>query len=92
MIIRKTRYFLTYITSLILGMRITVEVRAGAREEGIEKTGENHYLVKVKAPPKKGKANQAVLKALKKYFGMQVALISGATSTIKIVEVIEEQN
>jgi uncharacterized protein (TIGR00251 family) len=70
-------------------MRITVDVRACAREEGIEKAGENHYLVKVKAPPKKGKANQAVLKLLKKHFGMQITLISGATSAKKIIEVIE---
>jgi uncharacterized protein (TIGR00251 family) len=73
-------------------MRITVDVKAGAREEDIEKTGEGHYIVKVKASPKKGKANQAVLKLLKKYFGMQVTLISGATSTTKIIEVIEEQD
>ncbi|MCX6655061.1 MAG: DUF167 domain-containing protein [Candidatus Bathyarchaeota archaeon] len=73
-------------------MRIIVDVKAGAREEDIEKTGEGHYIVKVKAPPKKGKANQAVLKLLKKYFGMQVTLISGATSTTKIIEVIEEQD
>jgi uncharacterized protein (TIGR00251 family) len=71
-------------------MRITVDVKAGAREEGIEKTAESHYLVKVKAPPKKGKANQAVLRLLKKYFGMQVTLIYGANSTIKVIEVIEE--
>lgn len=71
-------------------MRITVYVKASAREEGIEKTTESHYLVKVKAPPKKGKANQAVLKLLKKYFGMQVTLISGANSTIKVIEVIDE--
>ena len=73
-------------------MRITVHVKAGAREEGIEKTCESHYIVKVKAPPKKGKANQAVLKLLKKYFGMQVTLVSGATSPIKIIDVIEEHN
>jgi uncharacterized protein (TIGR00251 family) len=72
-------------------MRIIVDVIAGSREETVEQMGEGHYLVKVKAQPKKGKANQAVLKLLKKRFGMQVVLITGATSTTKILEVIEEQ-
>ena len=71
-------------------MRIIVDVNAGAREESVEETCDGHYLVKVKAPPKKGKANRAVLKLLKKYFGMQVILISGATSTTKIIEVLEK--
>lgn len=70
-------------------MRITVDVKPGAREDSVEKTDDGHYRVCVKAPPRKGKANQAVLKLLKKHFGKQVMLVSGATSTIKIVDVLE---
>ena len=70
-------------------MRITVEVKAESREEGIDKLDEDHYLVKVKEPRRKGKANQAVLKLLKKHLGKQVFLVSGATSTTKIIEVEE---
>ncbi len=69
-------------------MRITVDVKPGSREESVEKIEDGHYLVCVKAPPKKGKANQAVLKLLKRHLGKQVALVSGATSTTKIVEVL----
>ena len=43
----------------------------------------------VKEPRQKGKANQAVLKLLKKHFGKQARLVSGATSTTKIVELLE---
>jgi uncharacterized protein (TIGR00251 family) len=70
-------------------MRITVDVKAESREEGVEKISEDHYLVRVREPRKKGKANQAVLKMLKKHLGKQVFLVSGATSTTKIIEVEE---
>ncbi len=70
-------------------MRIIVDVKAESREESVEEIGEGHYLVRVKEPRKKGKANVAVLKLLKKHLGKQVALVSGATSTTKIIEVEE---
>lgn len=66
--------------------RITVDVKAGSREEGVEDLGEERYLVKVKAPKKKGKANSAVLKLLQKYFGCRATMVSGHTSTRKIIE------
>lgn len=71
-------------------MRITVDVKAGSRQESVEEIGAEHYLVNVKEPRQKGKANQAVLKLLKKHFGRQARLVSGATSTTKIVELLEE--
>ncbi len=71
-------------------MRITVDVKAGSREEGVEELGEGRYLVRVSEPRQKGKANQAVLKLLKKHFGRQARLVSGATSTTKIVELLDE--
>jgi len=71
-------------------MLIKVEVKAEAREEKVESQGGDLYLVHVKAPRSKGKANQAVLKALKRHFGRQARLVSGATSTSKLVEISEE--
>ena len=70
-------------------MRIIVDVKPESREEGVEKIDESHYLVRVKEPRKRGKANQAVLKLLKKHLSKQVFLVSGATSTTKIIEVKE---
>ena len=70
-------------------MRIIVDVKAESREEVVERIDEAHYLVRTKEPRKKGKANVAVLKILKKYLGKQVRLVSGATSTTKIIEVEE---
>jgi len=68
-------------------LRITVDVKADSREESVEKTGENTYLVHVKAAKKKGKANIAVIKLLKKHFGHRAMIISGHTYSRKIVEI-----
>ena len=70
-------------------MRIIVDIKAESREEGVKKIDEGHYLVMVREPRKKGKANVAVLKLLKKNLGKSVSLVSGATSTTKIIEVEE---
>lgn len=70
-------------------MKITVDVKAEAHEEKIEKLGEDWYLVRVKAPRKKGRANAAVLRLLRKHFGGNARIVRGLTSTRKIV-VIEE--
>jgi len=71
-------------------LRITVDVKAGAHEETVEKLDDERYRVTVREPRQKGKANQAVLKLLKRHFKRQARLVSGATSTTKIVELIDE--
>jgi len=70
-------------------MIITVDVKAGQRDESIQEISEKHLLVQVKAPASKGKANKAVIKLLKHHFGRQVFLVSGHTSSRKIFEVEE---
>lgn len=71
-------------------MRITVEVKAGSREESVEHLSEERYIVNVREPPRKGKANVAVTKALRRYLGKPVRLVSGATSSIKVFEVEDQ--
>lgn len=70
-------------------MRITVDVKAEAREEGVEQLGEDWYLVRVKAPRRKGRANAAVLKLLQRHLGGRARIIRGFTSKRKIVEIEE---
>lgn len=67
--------------------KVTVDVKAGSNYEAVEKIGRDHYLVHVKEQPRKGKANKAVIKLLKSYFGNQVFLLAGHTSSRKIFEV-----
>ena len=73
-------------------MRITIEVKAGSKKDEVIQGEGDHYIVRVKAQRKKGKANVAVLKLLKKHFGRQARLVSGMTSTTKIVEIEDESN
>jgi len=68
-------------------MRIVVDVKAGSNRDSVELLGEGHYLVHVKAQPRKGKANAAVAKLLKKELGVQVTLVAGHTSSRKVFEV-----
>lgn len=69
-------------------MKIYVKVKTGAKEEKIEKTDENNYMVSVKERPKKGLANKAVIKILRCYFKIpqkNVVIISGLPSRKKLI-------
>ena len=71
-------------------MKISVKVKAKARDEKVEKIGENSFLVWVKELAEKGKANKAVIKALAKHFETpqeNVRIASGQKSRQKIVEI-----
>ena len=66
-------------------------MKAGSKKNEVIRGDGGRYVVRVKAQRKKGKANTAVLKLLKKHFGRQARIVSGMTSTTKIVE-IEDEN
>ena len=71
-------------------MKIQVRVKPNSRTEEVSQEGDN-FVVKVKEPPKEGKANQAVIKLLAKHFGVpqsRVRILSGFKSKNKIVEVV----
>ena len=68
-------------------MKIKVVVKAGARENAVERIGEGEFFVKLKEPAKKGKANQALIKLLSKHFENQVKIVSGLRSRYKTVEI-----
>lgn len=56
-------------------MRIFVKTRPGSRLEKVEKVDETHFLVWVKAPAKEGKANQAVIALLARYFDIPKSFV-----------------
>ena len=71
-------------------MKIFVKAKPNAKEEKVEKVNETHYIVSVKEPPVKGKANAAIARALADYFKIapsRVRLISGFASKEKLFEV-----
>jgi len=72
-------------------MKIFVKAKPFAQEEKIKKVDEINFIVAVKEPPKDGKANRAIIKALALYFNIapsRVNLISGFSSKKKVFEVL----
>jgi uncharacterized protein (TIGR00251 family) len=73
-------------------MKIQVKVKPNSRTEELSREGDS-FIIKVKEPPKEGKANQAVIKLLAEHFGVpqsQVRILSGFRSKNKVVEIAEE--
>lgn len=69
-------------------MKILVKVKTKAKEERLEKTGEGVFVVWVKEPAEKGKANAAVIKAIAKHFKVpqgKVRIVIGLASRQKVV-------
>lgn len=70
--------------------KIIVKVRTRAKEEYIEKIGENYFKVAVHEAPEKGLANAAVIRVLSKYFKVSpinIDLKLGATQKEKVFEI-----
>lgn len=72
-------------------MKIFVKARPNSKQEKVTKLDEMHYMVSVKEPPVKGKANLAIRNTLAVYFKTgtaNVKIISGHTSRNKIIEIV----
>ena len=70
-------------------MKILVMVTPNSRVEEVTRETDR-YLVKVKEPPREGKANQSVIRLLASHFRVSqnyVRILKGQTSKIKIVEI-----
>jgi len=73
-------------------MKIHVKVKPNSRIEEVSQESDS-FIVKVKEPPKEGKANQAVIKLLAEHFDVpqsQVRILSGFRSKNKVIEVAKE--
>lgn len=70
-------------------MRVSVLVVPNAGRNGVVEEGD-HLKVYVRAPPVKGKANEAVIEVLAEFFGVKkgdIRIISGERSREKVVEI-----
>ena len=73
-------------------MKIFVKAKPKAKIEKVEKIDNENFVVFVKESPVKGRANQAIIKALAEYFKVppvNVKIVSGYTSKQKVVEIID---
>ena len=71
-------------------MRISVKVKPNSNKDDIEKLSEREFIIRVKAPAKENKANEAAISVLSGYFnvpGRSIKLISGRTSHTKIFDI-----
>lgn len=71
-------------------MKIKVKVKTKAKQEKVVKIGDNNFEVLVKALPEKGKANEAVIKAIAKYLKIpqdSIKILTGKTNSQKILEI-----
>ena len=69
-------------------MKVLIKVKPNSKDEGIVQEGDI-FTVRVREPPREGKANQAVIKLLAQHFGVprsQIRILSGLRSRNKIVE------
>lgn len=72
-------------------MKIQVKVQPNSRTEEVSQEGDR-FIVKVKEPPKEGKANQAVIKLLSQHFGVpqsHIKILSGLRGKNKVFQIIE---
>lgn len=72
-------------------MKINVRAKPSSREEKVEKIDENNFVVSVKEPPEKGKANDAIRNALAVYFktgSSRIKIVSGYSSRNKVIEIL----
>jgi uncharacterized protein len=73
-------------------MKIQVKVKPNSKTGEVSREGDS-FIVKVREPPKEGKANQAVIKLLAEHFGVsqsQVRILSGFRNRNKVIGVAEE--
>jgi len=71
--------------------RITVHVKPGARRTSVQQDGPFEYTITVIAPPEKGRATDAVRRALAQALGVapsRVSLVMGAASRTKVFEIL----
>ncbi len=71
-------------------MKITIKVIPSAKVEQIQPALDGSLKVWLRARPKEGEANRALIKLLAKHFDVaksQIDIVSGLTSRNKIVEI-----
>jgi len=70
-------------------MKIQVKVKPNSKTGEVSREGDS-FVVRVKEPPKEGRANQAIIKVLAEHFGVpqsQVRILSGFKAKNKIIEI-----
>ncbi|MFA6228401.1 MAG: DUF167 domain-containing protein [Patescibacteria group bacterium] len=71
-------------------MQLLIEVKPNSKQEAVEKITDSVYKIRVRAPAREGRANEAVIRILADHFKVAKSLIrikTGKTSRTKVVTV-----
>jgi len=68
-------------------LRIEIKVKTSAKEDCIYKLDNQKYIIHLKTPRRKGKANTALIKLLSKHFNGRITILKGHTSINKIIKI-----
>lgn len=71
-------------------MKIYVQAKPKSKREYIKKIDDTHYIVAVNELPESGRANQAIIKSLSKYFNIKhsgFSILQGRTFKRKVIEI-----
>lgn len=72
------------------GVKYTITVKTNAKKNAVEQAADGSLRVLVKAPPREGRANEAVTKTLAEYFQVPqscVTIVGGCQSKRKIIRI-----
>ena len=75
---------------LLLFYTIVVKVKPSSKQNLVECIGENQYTVRVKEKALEGRANEAVIKLLSKYFDVpknRILVVVGLKNKNKIIDI-----
>lgn len=73
-------------------MKLFIRTKPNARENRVQKLDPSHLVVFIKAPPQEGRANEALIETLSKYFDVTkdaIRIVSGQRSKLKIIAIEE---
>ena len=71
-------------------VKIVVQVKINAKADEIQSVDGLHYTVRLHAPARQGKANEALIQILSAHLDVprsRIRIVSGFSSRIKIVEI-----
>ena len=71
-------------------MKLFIRTKPNARENRVQRLDPNHLVVFIKEPPRQGRANEALIETLAKYFNVTqdaVSIVSGRRSKLKIIQI-----
>ena len=68
-------------------MRLNIKAQPNSGRQKIQKISENEYKVFLKKSPEDNKANEELIKFLKKHYKKEIKIIKGFTSKKKVIEI-----